>query len=134
MGRNDMQFDLFDSMTVLEELRTDLEEAEIDPPVVHSMVRAEDCSAPLLAGPTSVFDLAATGLQLRAPPTTPEKNSNVMLVTRGNGVVRCQVVRFSETDEGMEKERQRRARQIVPRARKQTFKMRNSRIWDDPQS
>lgn len=134
MGRDDLQFDLFDSRSVLEELRTDLEEAEIDPPVVHSIVRAQDCCAPLLAGPTSVFDLAFTGFNLRTPTAAPEKNRNVMVVTRGNGVVRCQVVRFAETEEGLEKERQRRARQIVPRARKQTFKMRNSRTWDDPQS
>ena len=134
MGRIDMQFDLFDSIDVLDEMRADIEEAEIDPPVVHSIVRAEDCCAPLLAGPTSVFNLAVTGLQLRTPISTPEKNSNVKVVTRGQGVVRCQVVRFAETEEGMEKERQRRARQILPKAKKQTFKMRNSRIWDDPQS
>lgn len=134
MGRIDMQFDLFDSIAVLDEMRADLEDAEIDPPVVHSIVRAEDCCAPLPAGPTSVFNLAVTGLQLRTPISTPEKNSNVKVVTRGQGFVRCQVVRFAETEEGMEKERQRRARQIVPKAKKQTFKMRNSRIWDDPQS
>ena len=134
MVRDDMQFDLFDSRSVLDELREELEEAEIDPPVVHSIVRAEDCCAPLLAGPTSVFNLAATGMQLRSPISTPERNRNVKVVTRGEGVVRCQVVRFAETEEGMEKERQRRARQIVPKAKKQTFKMRNSRTWDDPQS
>lgn len=134
MGRDDLQFDLFDSRSVLNELREELEEAEIDPPVVHSIVRAEDCCAPLLAGPTSVFNLAATGMQLRSPISTPEKSRNVMVVTREQGVVRCQVVRFAETEEGMERERQRRARQIVPKAKKQTFRMRNSRTWDDPQS
>lgn len=134
MGRDDLQLDLFDSSSALEEMRADVAESELDPPIVHSIVRAEDCCAPLLAGPTSVFNLAATGMQLRSVPGIAEKNRNVMLVTRENGVVRCQVVRFAETEEGMEKERQRRARQVVPRARKQTFKMRNSRTWDDPQS
>lgn len=134
MEATGMQFDLFDSSSDLDELREELEEAEIDPPVVHSIVRAEDCCAPLLAGPTSVFNLAATGMQLRSPISAPERNRNVKVVTRGEGVVRCQVVRFAETEEGMEKERQRRARQIVPKAKKQTFKMRNSRTWDDPQS
>ncbi len=134
MGRDDLQFDLFDSSSALEEMRADVAESELDPPIVHSIVRAEDCCAPMLAGPTSVFNLAATGMQLRTPISTPEKNRNVMVVTREQGVVRCQVVRFAETEEGMERERQRRARQIVPKAKKQTFKMRNSRTWDDPQS
>jgi hypothetical protein len=53
----------------------------------------------MLAGPTSIFNLAATGMQLRTP-STPEKNRNVMVVTRADGVVRCQVVRFAETEEG----------------------------------
>lgn len=134
MGRDDLQFDLFDSSSALEEMRADVTESELDPPIVHSIVRAEDCCAPQLAGPTSIFNLAATGMQLRSPINTPEKNRNVMVVTREQGVVRCQVVRFAETEEGMERERQRRARQIVPKANKQTFKMRNSRTWDDPQS
>lgn len=134
MGRDDLQFDLFDSSSALEEMRADVAEAELDPPIVHSIVRAEDCCAPLLAGPTSIFNLATTGMQLRTRLSTPEKSRNVMVVTREQGVVRCQVVRFAETEEGMERERQRRARQIVPKAKKQTFKMRNSRTWDDPQS
>lgn len=134
MGRDDLQFDLFDSSSALEEMRADVAESELDPPIVHSIVRAEDCCAPMLAGPTSIFNLAVTGMQLRTPISTPEKSRNVMVVTREQGVVRCQVVRFAETEEGMERERQRRARQIVPKAKKQTFKMRNSRTWDDPQS
>lgn len=134
MGRDDLQFDLFDSSSALEEMRADVAEAELDPPIVHSIVRAEDASAPEVLGPTSVFDLGTRQLRLRAELAAPEKSRNVKVVTRDAGVVRCQVVRFAETEEGQEKERQRRARQIVPRARKQTFKMRNSRIWDDPRS
>lgn len=131
---NSLQIDLFDSTEALEDLRDEVSEAELDPPIVHSIVRAEDCGAPFISGPTSVFDLASAAFQLRTPPGQADRSSNVMVVTREAGIVRCQVVRFAETDEGMERERQRRARQVVPRARKQNFKMRNSRIWDDPRS
>ncbi len=134
MGRDDLQFDLFDSSSALEEMRADVAESELDPPIVHSIVRAGETSAPEVTGPTSVFDLATRQLRLRAELATPEKSRNVMVVTRADGVVRCQVVRFAETEEGQEKERQRRARQIVPRARRQTFRMKNSRIWDDKQT
>ena len=134
MGRDDLQFDLFDSSSALEEMRADMAESELDPPIVHSIVRAEDCTAPLFNGPTSVFDLAAMPLQMRVAPSAPEKSKNVKVVTREEGIVRCQVVRFAESDEGQEKERLRRARQIVPRARRQTFRMKNSRIWGDKQT
>ncbi|WP_066471199.1 hypothetical protein [Comamonas terrae] len=134
MGGSEFQFDLFDSRAALEELRADVAEAELDPPIVHSIVRADEAQALQVTGPTSVFDLAMTGLRMRTALSAPEKSRNVKVVTRAEGVVRCQVVRFAETEEGQEKERQRRARQIVPRARKQTFRMKNSRIWDDRQS
>lgn len=134
MGRDDLQFDLFDSISALEEMRAELAESELDPPIVHSIVPAGETSAPEVTGPTSVFDLGTRQLRLRAELTPPEKIRNARVVTRADGVVRSQVVRFADTEEGQEKERQRRARQIVPRAHRQTFRMKNSRIWDDKQT
>lgn len=129
-----IQLDLFASLLAVDAFPAAMEIEDIDPPPVHSIVNAADCSAPVGVGPASVFDIATSPFQLRTPFTISEKRWNAMVVTRDTGVVHCKSIRFAETEEGMEKERQRRARQIVPKAKKQTFKMRNSRTWDDPQS
>ncbi|MBS3018556.1 hypothetical protein DJFAAGMI_01288 [Comamonas sp. PE63] len=134
MERVELLCEPVECSSTLEEVRDDAVEALLDPPIVHSIVRAQDCSVPPLKGPTSVFDLAASGLKQRKARTGRGCSREVRVVTRECGVVRCLRVRFADTAEGLEKERQRRARQIVPRAPKQTFRMRNSRTWDDPQN
>ena len=134
MKKECIQLDLFDSLLVVDALPESEDGDQCDPPVVHSIVRAADCLPPQCAGPVSVFSLGESAIQLRTPLNYSDKRWNAVVVTRDTGVVRCSAVRFAETEEGMEKERQRRARQIVPKAKKQTFKMRNSRTWDDPQS
>lgn len=106
-------------------------EDEIDPPIVRSIVSAAECQPLRIQAPSSVFDLArfrgrgaANDEPKSAAPAT--RPGNVLVVTREVGVVRCQAIRFSETEEGQEKERARRARQKPPRARKQKFRLKNS--------
>lgn len=80
--------------------------------------------------PASIFDLATKEIKLRKPMATPGQNDNVMVVTRHPGGLLCRSIPFAESAEGIERERQRRARQIVPRpTRQKGLHLKNSKNW-----
>lgn len=97
-----------------------------------SIKPASDCPPPdcMHTAPASVFDLAAREVVLRRPMTEPKPSDKVMIVTRDSEGLRCRYIPFAESAEGMEKEFQRRARQIVPRpTRQKRLHLKNSRNW-----
>lgn len=67
--------------------------------------------------PSSVFDLAHVDLNLRNKSKFSECRT-LHRIERLEGLTRCTVISEQETEEWKERELQRRARQIVPRAPK----------------
>lgn len=67
--------------------------------------------------PSSVFDLAHVDLKLRNKSKFSECRT-LHRIERLEGLTRCTVISEQETEEWKERELQRRARQIVPRAPK----------------
>lgn len=125
---------LFDDLPTREQF---VEEQEVDPPILRSIVRADERKMPQTRAVASVFDLGtARRLSFRSAANDEPtgRQLNVRQVTREAGVVRCTLVRLSETPEGIAKEQARRAKQRPPKpTKKQDFKMRNSRTWDEKQ-
>ena len=89
-----------------------------DEPPIHRVINAIDAPAIAVTGPRSVFDLAQCPLQWLTPAQAigPTRARLARLVERGEGFTRCRLVPYLETPEGQERELQRRARQVVPRA------------------
>ena len=107
-------------------------------PLVHEWVSATECARPATTAPSSIFAFAAGqgSLNIRSFRPTDEpkglrdaKHGDVH--RDDDGTVRHVRKDYTETDEWQEKERARRARQITPRPKRQTFKMKNSRHWAD---
>ena len=93
---------------------------------------ASACPPPdcMHTAPASVFDLADREVTLRRPLSEPAPSDKVMIVTRDSEGLRCRYIPFAESAEGIEKEFQRRARQIVPRpTRQKGLYLKNSKNW-----
>lgn len=138
------------------------ERVEVDPDEIaeegdyfaHRVVDAAACEAPKTTAACSIFALAAeTGAEIAArqvitefmlggladkPPKEPKKPkrhpATQACVIREAGVTRHIAVRYQDTEEWAEKERERRARQKPPKPAKQKFKMKGTRQWADHQS
>lgn len=115
------------------------QEAELA--AVHLLRPAQGAPTPACVGvvPASVFELGQRGLSMRwkadqAREEVALVHRWVRIVTRGEGLVRCQAVPFTETAAGLEREQQRRARQILPRPPRQKFKMKGTKAWSESQS
>jgi hypothetical protein len=99
----------------------------------HLLLSATGQALPETRAPRSVFDLSdldgfswlmdgrARLQSLNRPPTIQEQTHTV--ITREIGVTRCKRLHHTETREWQEQETARRARQIVPRPPKQSFKL-----------
>jgi hypothetical protein len=103
--------------------RQEPEEVDDDPfvaaPVVHRVVLALEAEPPQTTGIPSVFDPAFVVLSKPTRPPRPEEpQPRYGVTTREVGVVRHTARRYDETEEWAEKERQRRARQRVPKPTK----------------
>ena len=85
---------------------------------IHRVVNAIDAPAIEISGPRSVFELSRYPFQWLTPAHAQGKTRARLarLVERGEGFTRCRLVPYLETPEGQERERRRRARQVVPRA------------------
>ncbi|WP_417285469.1 hypothetical protein [Comamonas sp.] len=97
-----------------------------------SIKPASTCQPPdsMHTAPASVFDLATREMALRRPMSEPTPSDKVMIVTRYSDGLRCRYIPFAESAEGIEKEFQRRARQIVPRpTRQKGLHLKNSKNW-----
>lgn len=97
-----------------------------------SIKPASDCPPPdcIHTAPASVFDLATREVVLRRPMSEPKPLDKVMIVTRDSEGLRCRYIPFAESAEGVEKEFQRRARQVVPRRKNQKgIYLKNSKDW-----
>lgn len=120
-------------------IRDDEEDPLVLAPVVHEWVRASECAAPVTTAPSSIFAFAAGqgSLAIRSfRPTDDPKGVREAkhgdIYRDDDGTVRHIRKDYTDTDEWKEKERARRARQIIPRPTRQTFKMKNSKVWNDP--
>lgn len=104
--------------------RLDGEDLDDDPfvaaPIVHRVVLALDAEPPQTTGIRSVFDMAAAVLSKPAKPPKPEQTEppRYGVTLREVGVTRHVARRHDETEEWAERERQRRARQRVPKPTK----------------
>ena len=89
-----------------------------DETLIRRVINAIDAPAIEISGPRSVFDLAQSPIQWLtiAQAQGPTRAKLARLVERGEGFTRCRLVPYLETREGQERELQRRARQVVPRA------------------
>ena len=86
---------------------------------IHRVINAIDAPAIAVTGPRSVFDLAQYPMiqfRIMAQAQGQTRARLARLVERGDGFTRCRLVPYLETPEGQERERRRRARQVVPRA------------------
>lgn len=85
---------------------------------IHRVINAIDAPAIEISGPRSVFELVQYPIQWLTPAQAqgPTRPRLARLVERGEGFTRCRLVPYLETREGQERELQRRARQVVPRA------------------
>lgn len=85
---------------------------------IHRVINAIDAPAIAVTGPRSVFDLVQYPIQWLTPAQAQGRTRAKLarLVERGEGFTRCRLVPYLETREGQERELQRRARQVVPRA------------------
>ena len=92
--------------------------SENDETPIHRVINAIDAPAIAVTGPRSVFDLVQYQFQWLTPAQAQGQTRARLarLVERGDGFTRCRLVPYLETPEGQERERQRRARQTVPRA------------------
>lgn len=110
------------------------------PAAVQLCISAAD-APPLLAArlsPVSVFDLAQRPVALRSAlrSTTrvrsrPDGTKLTRRIVCAGSVTRCTLVPFAETTEWAEREQARRARQRLPKAGRQMFKLRGTRDWVD---
>lgn len=106
-------------------------------------VPAASAPRPQVLGPRSVFDLGASVVLTAAPeqgeaaerPAASRVPARVVHVQEeGRSVYRgVSYPAARATPEDDERERQRRARQKPPRPPRQKFKMKNSKVWNDPQ-
>ena len=93
---------------------------------------AVECCPPDCAhtSPVSVFEFSDREFSLCKPMAAPRASSAVKVVTRGINGLQCLHIPFADSEEGMEKERQRRARQIVPRpTRQKGLRFKGSKNW-----
>lgn len=102
----------------------------------HRWASAAECPLPEELGPASIFDLGSSvaaaqvlaefRLRPRAAKAHPANHQPMRpaRIIREGDTVRHVAMRIQETDEWQEKERARRARQILPKPPKQTFKLR----------
>lgn len=98
----------------------------------HRWARAEDCETPKIRGVASVFDLAAR--QVIAEFMLPRRRAQQEVtndapvihrrIVREGDVTRHIAMRVQDTDEWKERETARRARQVLPKPPRQTFKLR----------
>jgi hypothetical protein len=90
-----------------------------DETLIRRVINAIDAPAIEISGPRSVFELAQYSMiqfRITAQAQGPTRPRLARLVERGEGFTRCRLVPYLETREGQERELQRRARQVVPRA------------------
>ena len=102
----------------------------------HRWTRAAACEAPKVRGPASIWDLGASvaaahvineyRLRPRAAKvhTIEQQAIRPARIIREGDITRHVAMRVQETDEWQEKERARRARQVLPKPPKQTFRLR----------
>lgn len=109
------------------------------PAAVHLCISAVD-APPLvdaLQSPVSVFNLAQRPFTLRRALRSARVHSAAdgtrltRRIVRAGNVTRCTLVPFAETTEWAEREQARRARQRLPKAGRQMFKLRGTRDWVD---
>lgn len=86
-----------------------------DPPIIQRIVSAEDTDLPEFLTITSVFDLSFAELKLRPDTFTQGTPHPWRRLIRGDGWTRCEQIEERDTPEFIEREYQRRARQILPR-------------------
>ncbi len=119
-------------MSALERFLSLLDD-EYDPGLFERTIKpASACPPPdcMHKVPASVFDLATREVTLSRPMSVAAASDKVMVVTRDSEGLRCRYIPFAESAEGLEKEFQRRARQIVPRpTRQKRLHLKNSRNW-----
>lgn len=101
----------------------------------HRWTRAADCDSPKTTAPASIWDLGSSiaaaqvinefRLRPRAAKAHPEDRQPIRpaRIIREGDTVRHVAMRVQETDEWQEKERARRARQVLPKPPKQTFRL-----------
>ncbi len=101
----------------------------------HRWTLAAACEAPKVRGPASIFELGASvaaaqvinefRLRPRAAKvhTIEQQAMRPARIIREGDTVRHVAMRVQETDEWQEKERARRARQVLPKPPKQTFRL-----------
>ena len=99
---------------------------ELDDYPVHSVVSAADRPSLALVAPCSVFDLAGHQSQPagRAKPQPKTEQPSHAQIIREDGVTRHISLRYQETEQWAEKDRDRRAKQKLPRPPKQSFRIR----------
>ncbi|KGG95485.1 hypothetical protein P245_06440 [Comamonas thiooxydans] len=119
-------------MSALERFLSLLDD-EYDPGLFERTIKpASACPPPdcMHRVPASVFDLATREVTLNRPLSVAAASDKVMVITRDSEGLRCRYIPFAESAEGMEKEFQRRARQVVPRpTRQKSLHLKNSRNW-----
>lgn len=120
-------------------MSADDEDLELDDfPVIHRLAAAVDRPSPDTAAWPSIFDLAAaakfghfgsTRLKRRAPVharTSALQDQVHLSIQREPGRVVCRRVHHQDTDAWKQQETARRARQVLPRPPKQTFRIKRT--------
>lgn len=101
----------------------------------HRWTCAAACEAPKVRGPASIFELGASVAaaqvinEFRLRPRAAKVHTleqqamrPARIIREGDRVIHVSM-RIQETDEWQEKERARRARQVLPKPPKQTFRL-----------
>ncbi len=103
---------------------------------VHRLTSAAQCGVPKDIGPASIFAAGAAACLSNLMGTIRQDQPEPIhrRIVREAGHVVHRSMRVQDTDEWMEKERQRRARQKPPKPPKQKFKTKGSRVWADARS
>jgi DNA-directed RNA polymerase len=94
----------------------------ITAPVIHRTIKASDAAPITIKGPRSVFDIGRAGVPMNQK-RVPKAEKTITRIERLEGVTRSVRILEQETAEWRERDEQRRARQILPRPPKQSFKL-----------
>lgn len=97
-----------------------MQEQDDDPlvtdPVIHRTVQADKAEPIRVAGPSSIFSW--DGCSIMRPTRQRKDEAALIRVVRHEDGVRCERILPQETDEWKEREQARRARQVIPSARR----------------
>jgi len=112
-----------------------LDDDEDDYPV-HRLTSASQCEIPKGMGPASIFAAGAAAClsNLMGSGRQDQPEPIHRRIVRDVGHVVHHALRVQETQEWIEKEARRRARQKLPKPPKQKFKTKGSRVWVDARS